>query len=248
MTRWKKAGSLHRGIDFRHPGMTPIRADQLLSRYGYCSRRDAEAWISRDRLTVEDAPVSRADARVDPEAALVDGRPVEFPGGLCVAFHKPVGIVCSHNHADGEIIYDLLPARWMRRNPAPVTAGRLDKETSGLILITDDGALVHRLTSPRHESEKTYEVTVDRDLPPDIVETFASGTLLLRSETRPCLPARCELTGPRTAILHVMEGRYHQVRRMFASQGCTVTALHRTRVGNIALEGLKPGEWRAVTV
>ncbi len=221
-----------------------IRTDQLLSRYGYCTRREAAAWLSRDRVTVGGVPVARADAKVNPREVLIEGKPVEFPDGLFVAFHKPVGIVCSHNHTEGALIYDLLPPRWLRRNPAPVTAGRLDKESSGLIIITDDGAMVHRMTSPRHETEKTYEVTIDQDLPAGIDGVFASGTLLLRNETQPCLPARCEITGPRTAVLHVMEGRYHQVRRMFASQGCTVTALHRTKIGKILLADLAPGQWR----
>ena len=221
-----------------------IRLDQLLSRFGYCSRREATGWARAGRVTLDDVAVTRPEQRLDPSAVRVDGEPVEFPRGLLVAFHKPAGCVCSHNPAEGPLIYDLLPASWMRRQPAPVTAGRLDKETSGLILITDDGALVHRWTSPKHDVVKTYEVTVDRGLPPGLAEVFASGTLLLRSEAKPCLPAELEATGARTARLHIREGKYHQVRRMFASQGCTVTALHRTRVGDVELGNLAPGEWR----
>lgn len=226
-----------------------LRSDQLLSRFGYCSRREAQGWVKAGRLTLPDATViARPEQRIDPATVLVDGRPVEFPGGLLVAFHKPVGCVCSHNPAEGPLIYDLLPASWMRRQPAPVTVGRLDKETSGLILITDDGALVHRWTSPKHEVVKTYEVVVDRDLPDNLAVAFASGTLQLHGEPRPCLPAQLEVTGPRSARLHLLEGKYHQVRRMFASQGCAVTALHRTRVGSVELDGLAPGEWRSLQI
>jgi 16S rRNA pseudouridine516 synthase len=224
-----------------------LRLDQMLSRFGYCSRREAQAWIRDGLITMDGVPVTRPEQRLDPASVLVEGRPIDFPHGLLVAFHKPVGCVCSHNPDEGTLIYDLLPPAWMRRQPPPVTAGRLDKDTSGLILISDDGALVHRWTSPRHDIVKTYEVTVDRDLPPGLEEVFASGTLQLHSEPKPCLPAQLEITGPRTASLHVREGKYHQVRRMFASQGCTVTALHRTRVGPIELGDLPPGQWRVLT-
>jgi 16S rRNA pseudouridine516 synthase len=221
-----------------------FRPDQLLSRFGYCPRREAPAWLQAGRVTIDGVPLVSSDQRIDAAAVRVDGKPVEFPAGLLVAFHKPAGCVCSHDPAEGPLIYDLLPASWMRRRPVPVTVGRLDKDTSGLILISDDGEFVHRWTSPRHDVVKTYEVTVDRDLPDNLAAIFESGTLLLRGESRPCRPAELEATGPRTARLHLREGKYHQVRRMFASQGCTVITLHRIRVGSVELGDLAPGEWR----
>ncbi len=223
-----------------------LRLDQLLSRFGYCSRREAALWLKAGRLTLEGAVLSRTDQRADPEMVRVDGAPVEFPRGLLVAFHKPVGSACSHNPGEAPLLYDLLPPRWLRRQPPPQTVGRLDRDTSGLILLTDDGALLHRLTSPRHDVVKTYEVTVDTDIPGGLAALFAAGTLTLRGEEKPCLPAELEMLTPRTARLHVREGKYHQVRRMFASQGCTVTALHRTRFGRVELGDLSAGEWRAV--
>jgi len=223
-----------------------LRTDQLLSRFGYCSRREAAAWVKAGRVTVDGGPVMKTEQRVDPAEVLVDGAPVEFPGGMLIAFHKPAGFACSHSPEESPLIYDLLPPRWLRRQPPPQTVGRLDRETSGLILLTDDGALLHRLTSPRHEVVKTYEATLDVDLPPGLAELFAAGTLTLRGEARPCLPAQLEVLSPRTARLHIREGKYHQVRRMFSSQGCTVTALHRTHVGVVALDALAPGEWRII--
>jgi 16S rRNA pseudouridine516 synthase len=224
-----------------------IRLDQLLARYGYCSRREAGAWVKAGRVSsLEGVVLTRVEQRVDPRAVLVDGAPVEFPEGLLVAFHKPVGVACSHNAAEAPLIYDLLPAVWMRRQPPPQTVGRLDRETSGLILLTDDGTLLHRLTSPRHEVMKTYEVTVEADMPAGLAEVFASGTLLLHGEDKACLPAELEVITPRTARIHIREGKYHQVRRMFASQGCPVTGLHRTRVGGVELGSLGEGEWRTV--
>lgn len=223
-----------------------LRLDQLLSRFGYCSRREAQSWAKAGRVTLEGAPVTKPEQRIHPASVLVDGKPVEFPSGLLVAFHKPVGCTCSHNPMEGPLIYDLLPPSWLRRQPPPVTVGRLDKETSGLLLLTDDGDLVHRLTSPKHDVVKSYEVTVDRDLPDGLTALFASGTLHLRSEAKPCLPANLEITGLCTARLHIREGKYHQVRRMFASLGCTVTALHRTNVGAVELGDLVPGSWREI--
>ena len=124
--------------------------------------------------------------------------------------------------------------------------GRLDKETTGLLLITDQGELVQRWTSPRHKVPKRYEVVTDRALEPGLVPLFASGTLRLPDESEPCLPATLEITGACTAHLDLIEGRYHQVRRMFASQGFRVVALHRSRFGTLGLGDLPQGEWREI--
>ncbi len=225
--------------------MLPIRLDQLLSRYGYCSRREAADWLRAQRVTLADGSVLlKPEQRADPAAVRIDGQPVEFPDRLLVALHKPPGYACSHDPAESPLIYDLLPPRWMRRNPGPVSIGRLDRDTTGLILITDDGALAHRLTSPKHDIEKTYEVTVSQSLAEGLAELFAAGTLVLRGESKPCLPARLEITGSHTARLFLREGKYHQVRRMFASQGCPVTALHRSAIGPLTLTDLPEGQWR----
>jgi 16S rRNA pseudouridine516 synthase len=226
--------------------MSAIRLDQLLSRFGYCSRREAIDWLAGGRVTLDGAMLRRPDQRVLPEAVRIDGEPVEFPHGLLVMLHKPVGQTCSHDPAESPLIYDALPPRWLRRNPGPISVGRLDRDTSGLLLITDDGALSHRLTSPKHEVEKCYEVTVSADFPAGLAAVFAAGDLILRGENKACLPARLEVTGARTARIFLKEGKYHQVRRMFASQGCPVTALHRSALGRLSLDGLGAGEWRAV--
>jgi 16S rRNA pseudouridine516 synthase len=224
------------------------RLDQILSSLGYCSRREAVALVRAGRVKVAAETATRADQRVDPMQVLLDGCPLEAPAGLLALFHKPVGYVCTHAEGEGETIYGLLPSRWLARNPPVTSVGRLDKDTSGLLLITDQGQIVQRYTSPRAEVEKVYEVTVDRDLDPSLVATFASGTLMLRGEDRPCLPARLEITGARQASLTLMEGRYHQVRRMFASQGWHVEKLHRSRFGPYGLEGLAPGEWHLIAL
>jgi 16S rRNA pseudouridine516 synthase len=144
-------------------------------------------------------------------------------------------------------VYELLPERWRLRDPVLSSVGRLDRDTSGLLLMTDDGALLHRIIAPRNRVAKTYEATLAADLRGDEAEMFASGTLLLQSETTPLAPARLEILAPRHARLTITEGRYHQVRRMFAAVGNHVQALRRVAVGGLDLGGLQhPGQWRTL--
>jgi 16S rRNA pseudouridine516 synthase len=124
----------------------------------------------------------------------------------------------------------------------------LDKETSGLLLLTDDGGLLHRLTSPKHKVPKAYEAMLDRPLRGDEAEIFASGTLMLNGEKSPCLPAKLTIIDETHVTLEITEGRYHQVRRMFAAVGNHVTALHRSRIGDLTLEDLKSGDYRIIGV
>ena len=174
----------------------------------------------------------------------VRGEPLDPPAPLTLMLHKPLGVVCSHREA-GRSIYELLPTRWRARDPALSSIGRLDAETSGLLLITDDGPLLHRVISPRNHIPKRYQVTLVRPLTGDEAALFAAGNLMLESETTPLAPALLEPFSPTTAWLTITEGRYHQVRRMFAAVGNHVTALHRDRIGGLALpEDLSVGEWR----
>jgi len=222
----------------------PRRLDQILSRYGYCSRSEAAAWIRAGRVLVRGAPAVATDAKALPSDVLVDAQPIESPCGLLALLHKPAGCVCSHDGRDGPTIYDRLPARWPLRHPPVTSVGRLDRDTTGLLFLTDDGALVQRWTSPRHKVPKVYEVSVDADLRPELIALFASGTLMLDGEAKPCLPAKLEIVSAREAYLELIEGRYHQVKRMFANQGFNVTRLHRSRFGQFELGDLKPGQWR----
>jgi len=222
------------------------RLDQILSSLGYCTRREAVRWVKDGRVCLDGVPFTKADQKADPHAITVDGDPVEAPDGLLAILHKPVGFICTHDEGAGETIYDLLPDQWRRRNPAVTSVGRLDKETSGLLLVTDIGDIVHRHTSPRSAVEKVYLATVDHELDPKLIEIFARGDLMLRSEEKPCLPAKLEIVDALTARLTITEGRYHQVRRMFASQGWKVEALHRERVAEYTLEGIEEGEWLVV--
>ncbi|MBR5331555.1 MAG: rRNA pseudouridine synthase [Akkermansia sp.] len=221
-----------------------MRVDALLSRFGYCSRREVAQWLKRGRVTRNGVVVKSPNEKAEPHEVLVDGEPVEFPDGLYVALHKPLGCTCSHREA-GELVYDLLPEQWMRRNPAVNTVGRLDKETSGLLLLTDDGAFEHAQTSPKRHVPKVYAFTTSSPVPPEAVAQFASGEFLLQGERTPCLPAELELTSGCAGRLTLHEGRYHQVRRMLAAVGAPVETLERIEIGPLKLAdlNLEPGEW-----
>ena len=220
------------------------RLDQLLANLGYCSRREARAWIQAGRVTVRGKSEDDFGAKADPADVRVDGEPPDHADGILLLLHKPVGLVCSHDEREGPNVYGLLPARWRQRNPQITSIGRLDKDTSGLLLLTDQSELVHRLTSPKHKVPKVYEATVSRDLTPELIPLFAAGTLQLKEEKDPCAPAELKLLSPRKAELTLTEGRYHQVRRMFASQGSEVLTLHRARFGPLGLGELPAGQWR----
>lgn len=220
------------------------RLDQLLANLGYCSRRDARSWIAAGAVTVGGKQADDFGAKVDPASVRVDGEPLDHPDGLLLLLNKPLGLVCSHELREGPNVYSLLPPRWRQRNPQVTSVGRLDKDTSGLLLLTDQSALVHRLTSPKHKVPKVYRATLDHDVPPEIVPLFASGTLRLPDEDTTCAPAQLTLHTPRDAELVLTEGRFHQVRRMFAAVGATVLTLHRTQFGTLSLDDVAPGTWR----
>lgn len=223
--------------------MKRYRLDQLLSSLGYCSRSEVKHWLRAGRVAVLGAVARDPAGKVDPDLVRVDGEPLDHPQGIYVLFHKPVGVVSSRSEA-GRRIYDFFPERWLRRRPALSSVGRLDKDSSGLLLMTDDGALLHRLSSPRRHVPKAYAVTLAEPVRSDAVALLAAGDLLLEGDERPCLPARLEITDARHVRLTLREGRYHQARRMFAALGNRVTALHRDRIGKLELGNLAPGEYR----
>jgi 16S rRNA pseudouridine516 synthase len=228
------------------------RLDRLLANLGYGSRRDVQALVSGGKVTLNGVAIKDAGQKIAVTADLpsrmkIRGVAVDPPAPLVLIMHKPLGVVCSHRE-DGERIYDLLPKRWQIRDPALSSVGRLDKDTSGLLLITDDGDFLHRVISPKRHVPKVYRATLDRPLTGAEGAAFASGTLMLEGEDKPLLAAELDVLGEREARLTITEGRYHQVRRMFAAVGNHVIALHRERIGGIALpDDLAPGEHRILT-
>lgn len=216
---------------------------KLLANLGYGSRKQVTEMLRNGWVMRADGSTLGPDDSADPADIVVDDEPLDPPPGMVLMLHKPIGVTCSTRDAGG-VVYDLLPPRFRLRNPVLSTVGRLDRDTSGLLLMTDDGALLHRIISPKARLVKVYEAMLAEDLRGDEAEIFASGTLLLESETTPVAPAQLEVLGPRHARLSMIEGRYHQVRRMFASQGNHVLGLQRISVGGLDMGDLAPGQWR----
>jgi 16S rRNA pseudouridine516 synthase len=219
---------------------------KMIANLGYGSRKEVMAMFREGRITNAQGEVLYADDQVDHAQVRLDGEPLDPPAPLTLMLHKPVGYTCSTKDV-GSLVYALLPERFAWRRPVLATVGRLDRDTSGLLLMTDDGVLLHRITSPKSHLEKVYEVTLARDLRGDEAEVFASGKLRLQNERTPLAPAVLEVISPRQARLTVTEGRYHQVRRMFAAVGNHVQTLHRSRIGGLTLGSLAEGQWRVLT-
>ena len=216
-----------------------------IANLGYGSRKQVQ-WLFREgRVTDADGEVLYADDAVPLDAVRIDGEPLDPPPGLLLMLHKPLGVTCSTKDA-GRLVYDLLPPRYRLRDPLLSTVGRLDRETSGLLLLTDDGQLLHRIIAPKSRLPKVYLATLAQDLRGDEAALFAAGTLMLDGEKTPLLPAELDVLDARRARLTLHEGRYHQVRRMFAAVGNHVDALHRERVGGLTLGDLPDGQWRAL--
>ena len=214
-----------------------------IANLGYGSRREVQAMFREGRVTDAAGEVLYADDRTAHAEVRLDGEPLDPAPGMVLMLHKPLGCTCSTKDA-GRLVHDLLPPRFRRRDPVLSTVGRLDRDTSGLLLLTDDGQLLHRIISPKSNLAKTYEATLARPLRGDEAALFASGSLMLESETMPLRPAALEVIDQLRARLSITEGRYHQVRRMFAAVGNHVEALHRPQVGGLGLGDLAPGEWR----
>jgi 16S rRNA pseudouridine516 synthase len=225
------------------------RVDRLLGSMGYGSRTEMARLGKAGGIVLDGVDLTDVSKRIPvtpdlPTRMQIDGEPLDPPPGLVLMLHKPLGMTCSHKE-DGALVYDLLPDRWRRRDPAISTIGRLDKATTGLLLLTDDGDLLHRVISPKRHVAKVYRAGLARPLAGTEAALFAAGGLVLEGEDKPLAPAALEVLSPTEARLTVTEGRYHMVRRMFAAVGNHVETLHRERVGGLALpDHLAPGHWR----
>jgi len=220
------------------------RLDKLLANLGYGVRKDVRHWIKEGWITVDGKPATSPAQKIFPAQVRLEGKQLDHPDGLTIIYHKPLDAVCSRKE-NGHLIYADFPERWIDRKPPLSSVGRLDKDTSGLLIVTDDGQLNHQLTSPKRHISKTYTVTLHQPLDGSEVARFANGALMLEDDDRPCLPAELFISGDTEAELILHEGRYHQVRRMFAAIGNHVTALKRTHIGALSLlqTGLAAGEY-----
>ncbi len=219
---------------------------RLLANLGYGSRKQVAAMFREGLVTDAAGAVLYADDKADHADVRFDGEPLDPPQGMLLMLNKPVGYTCSRKDV-GRLVYDLLPPRFALRNPVLSTVGRLDRDTSGLLLFTDDGQLLHRIISPKASVSKVYDATLAADLRGDEAATFAAGTLMLEGETTPLEPASMDVLDSRRVRITLTEGRYHQVRRMFAAVGNHVETLERVALGGLTLDGLPSGEWRLLT-
>lgn len=224
-----------------------MKVVRYIANLGYGTRREVTRMLRDERVTRRDGTVLAPGDAFTHDDVLIDGEPLDPAPGVVIMLHKPAGYVCSTRGAS-RLIYELLPLRFRERSPVISPAGRLDRDTSGLLLLTDDGQLNHRITSPRTHLPRIYEARLASDLQGDEACIFASGTLMLETETAPLKPAILEVTDPRNVRITLTEGRYHQVRRMFAAVGHHVEVLHRRAIGGLELGRLAPGEWRVLDI
>jgi 16S rRNA pseudouridine516 synthase len=220
---------------------------KLLANLGYGSRKEVQRLIKSGAVTDIDGNVLGENDVPPHDQILFRGEPIDALFPFTILLNKPDGYTCSADDP-GSTIYDLLPERFAHRNPGLNPIGRLDKDTTGLILMTDDGKLLHKIIHPKSNCLKVYRATLDRPLEGHEGELFSSGTLMLNSESKPLLPARLEVIGEKEALITLHEGRYHQVRRMFAAAGNHVNELQRISIGGLKLPAdLAEGEWRVLS-
>jgi 16S rRNA pseudouridine516 synthase len=231
-----------------------MQLQEILFSQGFGTRRICAGLVQQGHVKVAGEVVNDASAEFAVEGLrfTVDGKEWPFHTDAYLMLNKPAGTECSQKPSTYPSIYTLLPAP-LRQRPqkGPVqgvqAVGRLDQDTTGLLLLTDDGKFIHRMNSPRHHVPKVYEVTVKHEVDEGQVARLLQG-VVLDDDPRPVRAAACERTGERQLQLTLTEGKYHQVKRMIAAVGNRVEGLHRSRIGNLVLPAdLAPGQWRWLT-
>ncbi len=221
------------------------RIDKILSSQNIASRRELKQMIQQGRVSVNGQTVKNAREKYDPEtvAIAVDGREVCFRRYVYIMMNKPAGVLSASRDFRDKTVVDLLPRELQRKGVFP--AGRLDKDTEGFILITDDGGLAHQMLSPKQHVYKLYEAVVDKVLTEEDVTAFRQG---ITCGELHFLPAEMKITAPHTALVEICEGKFHQVKKMFHAVGAEVLHLRRLRIGNVFLDPALPsGGFRELT-
>ena len=222
------------------------RLDKIISATGKKSRREVKLLVKQGRILVDGVPASAPEMKVDPAVSeiLLDGENIGYQRFTYIMLHKPAGVLSAVEDKRQKTVLDLLPEELQRRNLSPV--GRLDKDTEGLLLLTNDGELTHRLLSPRHHVDKVYYARVDGRLEEADCAAFAAGITL--GDGLECMPAGLEILSDSEALVTLQEGKFHQVKRMLAFCGKPVVYLKRLSMGPLRLdESLQPGEFRHLT-
>lgn len=222
------------------------RLDKVIANRGAASRREVKTLVRQGRVLVDGIPAAAADMKVDAVAAVitVDGVALESERHVYLLLHKPAGVLTATEDKRQPTVLDLIPQEMRRRELAPV--GRLDKDTEGLLLLTDDGELTHRLLSPKYHVDKVYYARVEGV--PDAADAAAFAEGLLLGDGLQCLPAKLEPLGGGECLVTLREGKFHQVKRMLASRGKPVLYLKRLAIGPLRLEPeLAAGQCRLLT-
>lgn len=222
-----------------------MRLDKFVSHATGLPREISKRLIRKRQVQVNGTMVSNAAFQVeDTDSVTMEGETLHIPGPRYLMLHKPIGVVCATEDGDHPTVLDLIED--MDTEGLSI-GGRLDIDTTGLVLLSDDGQWLHRVTSPRHLFSKVYRATLQEPLDQQTIDSFATG-MLLRGEDKPTAPAQCEALPDNGARVTLNEGRYHQVKRMFAACGNHVLSLHREKIGAVALDdALTEGEYRVLT-
>ncbi|MCD2225436.1 rRNA pseudouridine synthase [Listeria cossartiae] len=223
-----------------------MRLDKLLSHTGFGSRKEVKPLLKSGAVVVNGTIQKDSKTQVNPDKdqITVHGTPVVYQEFVYFMLHKPQNVVSATEDNVSETVIDLLAQEDTLTDPFPV--GRLDKDTEGLLIITNDGTLAHNLLSPKKHIDKTYYAKIDGDVTAEDVEAFAAGIEFDDGYT--CKPARLEIITPNEIKVTIQEGKFHQVKRMFAARGKTVSYLKRVSMGNLQLdESLALGEYRPLT-
>jgi 16S rRNA pseudouridine516 synthase len=219
------------------------RLDKILSVALSLTRSQTKKLIKSGAVSINGEITKDVSAKVNPSDVLVNSTPIEYKEHIYIMLNKPQGVVSASEDSKQKTVIDLLPDEMKRAGLFP--AGRLDKDTTGFVLITDDGDFAHSILSPKKHITKTYEVTLDKPVDTELIDIFKNGVELY--DGTKCLSADLTINAdePNTCTVKLHEGRYHQIKRMFSANGLTVTALHRSAMGNLPLdETLNSGECR----
>ncbi|MGN0134293.1 MAG: pseudouridine synthase [Anaerotignum sp.] len=221
------------------------RIDRIIASQGLYSRSDVKYLVNRKRVAIDGEVVRSSSQKADPEKNVItiDGKPLTVKKQIYLMLHKPKGYVSATEDKEHQTVLALVPPEWKGRDLFP--AGRLDKDTTGLMIITDDGVLAHNILSPRKHVQKVYGVELDIPVTEEMQQGFATGVEL---NDGICKEAKLVITGERTAEVTLKEGRYHQIKRMFGCYGAKVVELHRIAMGDLYLpDDLAEGECRELT-
>lgn len=221
------------------------RIDKIISSQGKYSRSEIKKLASQGRIKINDDIVKKVNEKIDIEKSIIyiDNEKLEFKKNIYLILNKPKGYISATEDRSQKTVLDLIPEKYFRKGLFP--AGRLDKDTTGMMIITDDGEFAHNILAPKKHIRKTYKVTIDINIDENMVKQFEKGIVL---KDHICCPAIIKVQNNHTALVTITEGKYHQIKRMFGCFGAKVLELHRIAMGNLNLPNdLSEGECREIT-